>query len=169
MTKCEVCGQLFDPNDNYVCPCQVPRRMSREEYRAEVMRTLGPAEKYPKDKRLTLAALGLAGESGEVVDLIKKHLFHGKPLDLEQLIKELGDVRWYLESMAWVIGVTMQDIEEANIRKLRARFPQGFTNKDANKKADEPGPHNCPDCAKVQMKGKYHCDKHKTTGAVPSV
>lgn len=111
--------------------------MTREEYRKHVMRTLNPAADYTKESRLTLASLGLAGESGEVVDLVKKHLFHGKALDREKLILELGDVRWYLESFAWILGTTMEEIEEANIAKLRARFPEGFTNKDANAKADE--------------------------------
>lgn len=111
--------------------------ITREEYRANVLRTLNPAADYTPESRLTLAALGLAGETGEAVDLVKKHLFHGKPLDREKLILELGDVRWYLESFAWLLGVTMEEIEAKNIAKLKVRFPDGFNHTDANAKKDE--------------------------------
>ena len=72
------------------------------------------------------AALGLAGESGEFADLIKKHLFQGHALDTVRLIKELGDIRWYLEEACVALGVTLEDIEKANIEKLLARYPNGF-------------------------------------------
>ncbi len=111
--------------------------ITRQEYRVNVERTLNPAADYTLESRLTLASLGLAGESGEVVDLVKKHLFHGKPLDREKLILELGDVRWYLESFAWLLGISMEEIELKNIEKLRARFPAGFNHSDANAKKDE--------------------------------
>ncbi len=112
--------------------------MTRDEYRSHVLRTLNPAADYTQESRLTLAALGLAGETGEVVDIIKKYLFHGKPFHRDQLILELGDVRWYLESFAWILGVSMEEIEEANIAKLRKRFPDGFTYADAYRRRDEP-------------------------------
>lgn len=105
-------------------------------YRTEVIRTLNP-DAYTKESSLTLAALGLAGETGEVVDMLKKFLFHGKPLDRDKIILELGDVRWYLESLAISLDVSMQEIEDRNIAKLRARFPEGFTHADANAKKDE--------------------------------
>lgn len=108
-------------------------------YREEVRRTLSP-EVRSFNSGMALAALGLAGESGEVVDLVKKYLFHGKPLDRDKLILELGDVRWYLESFAIHLGVSVEDIERANIAKLRARFPAGFSHQAANVKADESKP-----------------------------
>jgi len=106
-------------------------------YRNEVLRTLNPDAIYTPESRLTLAALGLAGETGEVVDLIKKQLFHSKPLARYKLVLVRGDVRWYLESLSWILGATMQEVEERNIGKLRARFPEGFTHADANAKKDE--------------------------------
>lgn len=84
-----------------------------------------------------LGCMGLAGESGEVVDLLKKHLFHGKPLDRDALIKELGDVRWYLEYVIQAAGSSMEEVEAANVAKLRKRFPTGFNNEDAARKADK--------------------------------
>ncbi len=93
-------------------------------YRAEVLRTAGVP--LPDKDRWALGALGLAGESGEVVDLLKKHLFHGKPLDIDKLIMELGDVRWYLEVLAYMAGVSMEEIERRNVEKLRLRYPNGF-------------------------------------------
>lgn len=71
-------------------------------------------------------ALGLAGEVGEVCEPIKKHLFHGKPLQREALIAELGDVLWYLEALAQTLGTTLGDVADVNVSKLDARWPNGF-------------------------------------------
>lgn len=102
-------------------------------YREEMLYTASVSlSGEPFEKQLSLGALGLGGESGEVVDLIKKVLHHGKPLDKNKLIEELGDVRWYLEYIAASIGVTMEEIETVNIKKLRARYPQGFSKEAAN-------------------------------------
>lgn len=64
-------------------------------------------------------ALGLTGESGEVADLIKKHLFQGHDLDKEHLAKELGDVAWYLAITAYAIGYDLETIMKMNIDKLK--------------------------------------------------
>ena len=48
-----------------------------------------------------LAFLGLIGETGEVADILKKHLWHGADLDREHFIEELGDVAWYAAALAW--------------------------------------------------------------------
>lgn len=71
-------------------------------------------------------ALGLSGEAGEVVELIKKALFHGKELDKEKVAKELGDVLWYVSALSTQLGLNMNDIAEANLRKLAERYPEGF-------------------------------------------
>ena len=72
------------------------------------------------------AALGLAGEVGEVIELIKKDRFHGKVLDSEQYTLELGDVIFYVAWLAALEGKSLKEIAEANIRKLRERYPNGF-------------------------------------------
>ena len=71
-------------------------------------------------------ALGLTGESGEVAEHIKKWLAHGLPLDLDKLVLELGDVLWYLQAMAAECGVSLAEVRDRNVTKLRARYPQGF-------------------------------------------
>lgn len=71
-------------------------------------------------------ALGIAGEGGEVADLVKKHLFQLHPLDAEHVAKELGDVCWYIAETATAIGYDLETIMQMNIDKLKARYPKGF-------------------------------------------
>ena len=71
-------------------------------------------------------ALGLAGESGKVVDLVKKRMFQGHELDREKLVEELGDVAWYLAIAAEALGVSLGEVLERNVKKLEARYPDGF-------------------------------------------
>lgn len=68
-----------------------------------------------------LAALGLVGEAGEVAEIWKKHLLHGKPLDREHLIQEMGDVFWYFTLMMANECITLDEIVIANMAKLRER------------------------------------------------
>lgn len=72
-------------------------------------------------------AMGVAGEAGEVVDLVKKHLYHGHPLDMESLEDELGDVLWYVALGCTVLGVDFSGVAFRNLRKLSARYPEGFS------------------------------------------
>jgi NTP pyrophosphatase (non-canonical NTP hydrolase) len=112
--------------------------MEMNEYQREAERTL--SYNYTDQRSgLTLGALGLAGESGEAVDLLKKHLFHDQPLDTDKLRKELGDVLWYLAAIATSAGLSLDDVARANVTKLRARFPNGFTPEASVAKADERG------------------------------
>jgi NTP pyrophosphatase (non-canonical NTP hydrolase) len=75
--------------------------------------------------RVTNAALGLTGESGEVADIVKKSLFQGHELNIEKIKKELGDILWYLNLMADCIGIDLEDIARANIDKLYSRYENG--------------------------------------------
>lgn len=75
--------------------------------------------------RILQGVMGLAGESGECVDLVKKFVFQGHSLDSEHLIKELGDVAWYLALTADAIGCSLEDVLEINIKKLEARYSNG--------------------------------------------
>ncbi|GGO94378.1 nucleoside triphosphate pyrophosphohydrolase family protein [Wenjunlia tyrosinilytica] len=75
---------------------------------------------------LLLGAIGLCGEAGEAAELVKKHAFHGEPLDREALAAELGDVLWYLAHLAGVLGISLHDVAAANVEKLRIRYPNGF-------------------------------------------
>lgn len=98
--------------------------MEINEYEKLAMTTLNKDIK--KDDILINSVMGLCGESGEVIDLIKKHLFQGHELNKEDLIKELGDVAWYLAEAAYALDVPLEEICTRNIEKLKKRFPQGF-------------------------------------------
>lgn len=76
--------------------------------------------------RLLHAAIGKATEAGELLDALKKHIFYGKPLDMVNVLEEVGDGFWYDAIICDVSGVTFQQIQERNIAKLRARYPQKF-------------------------------------------
>jgi NTP pyrophosphatase (non-canonical NTP hydrolase) len=71
--------------------------------------------------------MGLCGESGEVIDIVKKHLAQGHELDRDKLIKELGDVAWYLAETATALDVDLEEVLAGNIAKLKARYPEGFS------------------------------------------
>lgn len=117
--------------------------MLANEYQALAMRTndgknsmrlYGRLAEHADDV-LTLAdpgellngALGLPGEAGEVADMVKKYFFHGHDLNRADLIKELGDVCWYVALLSYSIGVPLEDIMRENIEKLKARYPEGFS------------------------------------------
>jgi len=74
-------------------------------------------------ERLMFAGMGLAGEAGEVCDHIKKVVFHGKKMDRAALIKEMGDVLWYFTMLLGANSLVLDQIMEANVRKLCERYP----------------------------------------------
>ena len=78
------------------------------------------------------ACLGLSGEVGETVDLVKKWIFHDSPLDETHLKKEIGDVMWYIAEMCDSFGYDLDEIMQMNIDKHRKRYPNGFNTYDAN-------------------------------------
>lgn len=98
--------------------------MDNTQYIEEVKRTYAGADEV--QVKLTLAALGLTGESGEVADAIKKMLFQGHALDRKHVAKELGDILWYLGLACEAIGYSLDEVMQMNVDKLRARYPQGF-------------------------------------------
>ena len=106
--------------------------MTGKEYQRLAMTTLNPA--LSRQDVLLNGVMGLCGESGEAIDIVKKHLHQGHPLDREKLVKELGDIAWYLAETAYALDVDLDAVLEANIAKLRARYPDGFdTNKSINR------------------------------------
>ena len=70
--------------------------------------------------------MGLAGESGECVDVVKKHMFQKHPLDKEKLAEELGDVLWYCAELASGLGMSLETVAMNNYKKLLKRYPDGF-------------------------------------------
>lgn len=101
------------------CTSRVREKIA-ESYRAPIYSVPAPGE-------LLNGALGITGEAGEVADLIKKHVFHGHDLDRGEIVKELGDVCWYVALLATSIGVGLDEILDRNIEKLKRRYPEGFS------------------------------------------
>ncbi|MCI5669901.1 MAG: nucleoside triphosphate pyrophosphohydrolase family protein [Candidatus Enterosoma sp.] len=74
--------------------------------------------------------LGLAGESGECCDIVKKNRFQGHELNKEHLIEELGDVMWYIAETASGLGVTLEEVAQYNLDKLHKRYHGNHFNKE---------------------------------------
>ena len=99
--------------------------MTINEYQQLALRTLNP--ELDKKDVLINGVMGLCGESGEAIDIVKKWLAQGHELDREKLAKELGDIAWYLAETAAAIDMPLEDIFRANIDKLKKRYPEGFS------------------------------------------
>ena len=107
--------------------------MQVNDYQKAAMETLNPA--LDKKEVLINSVMGLCGESGEAIDIVKKWLMQGHELDREHLIRELGDVAWYLAEAATALDVPLEAVFQGNLDKLRQRFPNGFdTGASVNRK-----------------------------------
>lgn len=93
----------------------------------------------PQQAELLHAAIGLAGEAGELLDAVRKHIFDGQPLDEDNVIEELGDLCFYLEAACQAIKIKRDDIEEINMAKLFERYKDGYSDKQAQDRADKAG------------------------------
>lgn len=109
--------------------------MTINEYQRLAMTTLNPT--LSKKDVLINGVMGLCGESGEAIDLVKKHLAQGHELDREKLIKELGDVAWYLAETAYALDCDLETVLQGNINKLKARYPDGFQIRDSIERKEE--------------------------------
>ena len=101
--------------------------MKINEYQELAMTTLNP--KLSKKEVLINSVMGLCGEAGEAIDIVKKWFAQGHELDKEHLAKELGDIAWYLAEAATALDIPLEDILQANINKLKQRYPNGFEEK----------------------------------------
>ncbi len=97
--------------------------MTGNNYQRAALRTAGAND---MGDLLVNGVMGLSGESGECIDLVKKHIFQKHPLDKKRLASELGDVAWYLAVTAYAIGYSLDTIMQMNVDKLEARYPDGF-------------------------------------------
>ena len=97
--------------------------MTVNEYQSLAMATLNTE----LDKKILInGVMGLCGESGEAINIVKKHLAQGHELDREGLIKELGDIAWYLAETASALEINLDEVLAKNIEKLKKRYPEGF-------------------------------------------
>ena len=99
--------------------------MTINEYQILAMKTLNP-ELSRKDVLIN-GVMGLCGESGEAIDIVKKWLAQGHELDRQKLAKELGDIAWYLAETAYALDIPLEEILQGNIDKLKKRYPEGFS------------------------------------------
>lgn len=83
------------------------------------------------------AAVGASTEAGELLDQMKKHWIYGKPLALDNVVEECGDILFYITAMLSVYGYTLDEAAEANIIKLEKRYPKGYTDAAAQARADK--------------------------------
>lgn len=133
-------------------PEALKKNLINQTYQLEVKRTHKELPEYPQFvtnlmKGLDTPALelhhattGISGEAGELLDISKKVWIYGKPLNVEHLIEELGDLRFYYQSVLNMIGLTDADIVAANTTKLMKRYVDGqYTDKHANQRLDKPG------------------------------
>ena len=107
--------------------------MEGKEYQRLAMKTLNHS--LTKKDMLVNGVMGLNGESGEVIDIVKKHMFQGHELDKDKIKKELGDVMWYVAEVCEALDLSLDEVMEGNIEKLAKRFKDGFTvNESINRK-----------------------------------
>lgn len=138
---------------------------SLDDYQAAAASTASALDKYDRDS-ITTMALGLTGEAGEAAEIVKKWFAHGHDLDIVALKKELGDILWYIAGMATVNGWTLSEVASANIAKLRARYPEGFTTEQSQKRCecghhqDDHSPSNEPFSHHLYCTQCDHCDTY---------
>lgn len=98
--------------------------MTGNEYQALAMRTRNGA--LSREDSMNNAVMGLCGEAGECVDIVKKARYQGHALDEKKLIDELSDVMWYIALACEVLGIGINDVMAHNVDKLKKRYPEGF-------------------------------------------
>lgn len=109
--------------------------MEANKYQELAMVTLN--KELTKKDMLVNGVMGLNGESGEVIDVVKKHLFQGHELDKEKIAKELGDVMWYVAEICYSLDITISDVMKKNIEKLQKRYKNGFSVNESINRIDE--------------------------------
>jgi NTP pyrophosphatase (non-canonical NTP hydrolase) len=114
--------------------------MDAGEYQRLAARTLidRPGFEIPDAEMMAVwEALGLTGEAGEVADLVKKGVFHRHGIDRSRLEEELGDTLWYLSALCSTLGLDLSAIMQANIDKLKIRYPNGYSPLDSQRLVDQ--------------------------------
>ena len=108
--------------------------MTGNEFQRLAMRT---NNKLEFTKQLTHAAMGVAGEAGEIIDTVKKFSIYGQQLNVPNLREEAGDVLWFVALLCETIGADMEDIMSECLDKLRKRYPEQYTSELAAARLDK--------------------------------
>jgi NTP pyrophosphatase (non-canonical NTP hydrolase) len=101
-----------------------------EEYIVNVKRSESPSFQNI-DPRILHGVIGCCTEAGELLDSVKKSLFYNRQLDLVNVEEELGDLLWYVALIVDACGFNFETILDKNIRKLKVRYPEQFTDNNA--------------------------------------
>ena len=110
--------------------------MTGSEYQSLAMRTCSIPVELAKD-RLMHAAFGVNSEAGEIAGILQKE-YQGHPVDRNHLLKELGDLMWFVAEACTALDASLDDVMRMNIDKLKARFPEGFSaEKSLHRKAGD--------------------------------
>lgn len=112
-----------------------PAKNDLDVFQEEALRSM--RNDLPYEAICSNMCMGLAGETGETIDIFKKHIYQGKVLDINDVIEEIGDILWYIANLCNVNKITMKECMESNVEKLRKRYPNGFSIKDALERADK--------------------------------
>jgi NTP pyrophosphatase (non-canonical NTP hydrolase) len=108
--------------------------MNLNEYQELSKRTIN--QNVSKTLNASNLAMGLAGEAGETVDYLKKVYHHGHEMNLVKLMGELGDVLWYVSSLATIHNIELEQVAEYNVSKLKQRYPDGFSSQKSVERID---------------------------------
>lgn len=98
--------------------------MTANEYQKDAIRTANT--NLSRLEQLCNGLMGLCGEAGEAIDILKKHMYQGHPLDEKHLVKELGDVAWYLAISAYALCYDLDTVLQMNVDKRNERYPDKF-------------------------------------------
>ena len=115
------------------------KRMGMVFYPEGKLKKLKKLKPTANQCELLHAAIGIAGEAGELLDAVRKHVFDGQPLDEDNVIEELGDLCFYIEAACQAIKMKRADIEELNMAKLCERYKDGYSDQAAQQRADKAG------------------------------
>jgi NTP pyrophosphatase (non-canonical NTP hydrolase) len=110
-------------------------RTNGPDYKGVAERMTGYEDQIIPDKQvldLIHASMGLVTEAGEFQDMLKKHLYYGRELDTVNLREEIGDLLWYCAIALEALDTDFQSVMQTNIDKLKARYPEKFTEDSAN-------------------------------------
>ena len=113
--------------------------MNASDYQEQAARTMidHPGFEIPGHEMMVVwNALGLAGEAGEVAELVKKGVFHRHTIDRTKVEEEIGDVLWYVVALCTALGLDLGEIMQANIEKLKVRYPHGYSSLDSQQRVD---------------------------------
>lgn len=111
-------------------PSDYQLAIKRTDHNEEGYQTrLVPRLTETRTAQLVHYAIGLSEETGEILGPIKKYIRDGRPIDVQNMKEECGDICWYLGNLLTLLGSSFEEVMQLNIDKLKARYPEGFDEK----------------------------------------